>query len=142
MPLPHVALLGLGTTSATLVGSWGVWLAHPLLHADSPLGLSGVTVARVKPRIFFNQPLVNFVSKITVVLKLKHVRLQCIQKLSQLGLLSHRKRFLKDVVAKLVGEEVEIAARFTHYASHQLLVDLLGVVLETFLDDVAAELLL
>ena len=100
-----------------------------------------VVVTGIQAWVLFNEPLVNLVTKLAVILELKHIRLKHCQELRKLRLLSDRQTLLENVVAKLVGKQVKIVIRVSHNASNHLLVDFLGVVLQTLLNDVAAELL-
>ena len=79
-------VLGVGLTLAccALVQSTVVWS-----HLGSSGGVKAVLEARVQQRVLFDEALVDFVSKVTVMLQLEHLWSQNAEELRQLWFLCH-----------------------------------------------------
>lgn len=76
-----------------------------------------------------------------MVLKLVDVWFDSLQECGKLRLLGNRQGLLNHVIAVLVAQQHEVLRRVLHDAINHLLIDFLRVVLQTLLDDIAAELL-
>lgn len=96
----------------------------------------------LKSRVLFNQSLVNFHAEFVALSKLLHIIFELRNKNTQKGFLGDLKALLDYIVAKIVNEKIEILIFIAHQAVYDLLVHLIGVELETFLNNIGAEFLL
>ena len=74
--------------------------------------------------------------------QLPHVIFQRLDQLRELWFLSDCEAFLDDIVSELIIEQVEVLGFVPDQAIDELSVGIFGVVIQTLLNHVAAELLL
>ena len=123
-----------------IVVIWGLFLLM-LLVPSNRLEVIHDQVT-FKSRVLFDQSLVNFHAELVALSKFFHIIFKFGNKNAQKGFLGDLKALLNYIVAKIVNQKIEILIFIAHQAVYDLLIHLIGVELETFLNNIGAEFLL